>query len=353
MVNREKIEAEQIEQQKDVKLALKQSATVRDGPHRPAETRDAFSLGTYVLCLIALGVVRHLLNLRIINLALGFQALLERFVTAGMLIILVLAVFRGIDIYIIARVDEAPSRFNVNRVLKLIQAMILAIIAVSIIFVNWYAAIVSIGLISLTLGFALQNPITSFIGWIYILVRTPYTVGDRIQIGDATGDVIDVSYLDTTLWEFGGPYLSTDHPSGRIIKFPNSKVLSSMVYNYSWPIFPYIWNEVKIHVAYESDLEFLAHLMRQAVEEELGEKMRERVRVYREVLGQTPVDELDVREHPSVIFRLDDNTFVDAIVRYLVHPKEAGRVKNRLVKKLLTAVNAHAERVRFPKGDTR
>ena len=231
--------------------------------------------------------------------------------------------------------------------------MILAIIAVSIIFVNWYAAIVSIGLISLTLGFALQNPITSFIGWIYILVRTPYTVGDRIQIGDATGDVIDVSYLDTTLWEFGGPYLSTDHPSGRIIKFPNSKVLSSMVYNYSWPIFPYIWNEVKIHVAYESDLEFLAHLMRQAVEEELGEKMRERVRVYREVLGQTPVDELDVREHPSVIFRLDDNTFVDAIVRYLVHPKEAGRVKNRLVKKLLTAVNAHAERVRFPKGDTR
>jgi len=26
----------------------------------------------------------------------------------------------------------------------------------------------------------------------YILVRTPYTVGDRIQIGDATGDAIDV-----------------------------------------------------------------------------------------------------------------------------------------------------------------
>ena len=118
----------------------------------------------------------------------------------------------------------------------------------------------------------------------YILVRTPYTVGDRIQIGDATGDAIDVSYLDTTLWEFGGPYLSTDHPK---------------------------------------------------------------------CSARPPVDELDVREHPSVIFRLDDNTFVDAIVRYLVHPKEAGLVKNRLVNKLLTAVNAHRERVRFPKGDTR
>ena len=90
---------------------------------------------------------------------------------------------------------------------------------------NWYTAVVSLGLISLILGFALQTPITSFIGWIYILVRKPYRVGDRIRIGEANGDVIDVSYLDTTLWEFGGEYLSTDHPSGRIIKFPNSNVL--------------------------------------------------------------------------------------------------------------------------------
>ena len=45
---------------------------------------------------------------------------------------------------------------------------------------------------------------TSFIGWIYILVRRPYRVGDRVEIGGATGDVIHVGYIDTTLWEFGG-----------------------------------------------------------------------------------------------------------------------------------------------------
>ena len=82
-------------------------------------------------------------------------------------------------------------------------------------------------------------------GWIYIRARAPYRVGGRIRIGDAKGDVIDVSYLDTTLWEVGGDILSTDHPTGRVIKFPNSKVLSSTVYNYSWPLFPYIWNEIK------------------------------------------------------------------------------------------------------------
>ena len=57
---------------------------------------------------------------------------------------------------------------------------------------------------------------------------------NRIKIDQATGDVIDVGYLDTTLWEFGGDLLSTDHPSGRVIRFPNSKVLNSVIYNYSW-----------------------------------------------------------------------------------------------------------------------
>jgi len=41
------------------------------------------------------------------------------------------------------------------------------------------------------------------------------------------------------------------------------------------------------------------------------------------------------------------------IVRYLVHPKEAGRVKTRMIKKLLAELNKEPERVMFPKGDAR
>jgi len=199
-----------------------------------------------------------------------------------------------------------------------------------------------------------QTPMTSFLGWIYILARAPYRVGDRIKIGDATGDVIDVSYLDTTLWEFGGgDLLSTDHPTGRIIKFPNSKILSSTVYNYTWPLFPYVWNEIKFSVAYNSDLEFIAETMQRVASAEVGESMKQQIRVYRELLSQTPVNQLEVREEPSVLFRVNANTWLDVIVRYLVHPKEAGRVKTRLIKRLLTELNESPERVMFPKGDAR
>jgi small-conductance mechanosensitive channel len=264
-----------------------------------------------------------------------------------------IALFKSIDVYLIDRVDDPVAKYNIRRVLKLISWLLIAFIAISVLFVNWYAAILSVGVFSVILGLALQTTFTSFIGWIYILVRSPYRVGDRIKIEEATGDVIDVSYLDTTLWEFGGDFLSTDHPSGRVIRFPNSKVLSSAIYNYSWPLFPYVWNEIKFNVAYESDLDFVAQTMQDIAEEELGEAMLERVKTYTALLSETPVDQLQVKERPTVIFRVDGNTWLDAIIRYLVPPREAGRIKTRLVKKMLAKLNAEPDRTLFPKANAR
>jgi len=130
-------------------------------------------------------------------------------------------------------------------------------------------------------------------------------------------------------------------------------VLDSIIYNYSWALFPYIWNEIKFQIAYQSDLEFVAKTMQRVVEEEIGEEMIERVGVYRDLLARTPVDELQVHERPRVIFRVDEVTWIDAIVRYLVPPREAGSIKTRLIPKLLTALNAAPEKVMFPAGANR
>lgn len=81
--------------------------------------------------------------------------------------------------------------------------------------------------------------------------------------------------------------------------------------------------------------------------------MIERVRTWRDLLASTPVDPLEVQERPSVLFRADPNTWLDARVRYLVDPRRAGSVKTRLLTTLLARLNQHPERVRFPRGDNR
>ena len=341
---------EEVKQDADVQRALQQATPAEKTEVPLARTRDKFWIGVQLVLLIFIGALYQFLVYRLPDFA--YPLLLKLILAVGVVVVC-FTLLRLVDVYLIGRVRNAVYQYNLKRVSRLVVWLVIGFFVLTIFFQNWYTAVVSFGLISLVLGFALQTPITSFIGWIYILVREPYRVGDRIKIGAATGDVIDVNYLDTTLWEFGGDYLSTEHPSGRIIKFPNSTVLSSPVYNYTWPLFPYIWNEIKFQIAYNSDLDFVAATMKEVAEQEVGEEMMKQVAVFREILAHTPVNQLEVQERPVVLFRVSDNTWLEAIVRYLVHPKEAGRVKTRLIKELLHRLNAEPDRVLFPRDSAR
>lgn len=346
--------AEEVREKPEVREELAKT-TGEKTPREKVKARvtDKFWFVTHALLLIGCVALYYLLGSRIIPLPEARLELGRRLIRGTAFVVIVLALAKAISVYALGRIEDASTRFTLKRIEHLIAGLVIAVIVISVVFVNWYAALTALGIGSIIIGLAVQTPMTSFIGWIYLLIRRPYRVGDRIKMGDATGDVIDVSYLDTTLWEFGGQYISGDHPSGRIIKFPNSKVLEEMVWNYSWPLFPYIWNEIKFQIAYQSDLKFVAETMQRIVAEELGEEMMKRVEVFREILARTPVDELEVRARPRVIFRVDEVTWVDAIVRYLVSPRESGSMKSRLIPKLLAALNAAPEKVMFPKGDAR
>src|SRR5436853_530858 len=345
--------AEEISQQPEVRKELQRATGEKRRQKVKAQGRGKFWLVIYALVLLGCALLYLLIGSRLILLPQPIVDIAARILRGTALITLVLAIAQAASVYGLARVEDASTRFTLQRIMHLVVSLLIALIAISIIFFNLYAALAALGVGSIIIALAVQTPMKSFIAWIYILVRQPYRVGDRIKIGDATGDVIDVGYLDTTLWEFGGKYISGDHPSGRVIRVPNEKVLDEIVWNYSWPLFPYIWNEIKFQVAYQSDLKFVAETMQRIVTEEIGKEMMERVSVYRGLLARTPVDELEVREHPRVIFRVDEVTWIDAIVRYLVAPREAGPIKSRLIPKLLAALNAAPEKVMFPKGNSR
>lgn len=342
-----------LKERSDVRDALEQTThRVRRSKVVIAKRDWAWLIG-YVALMIACAALYYMLRFQVFGLPTIVTTLLRRASLGGLLILVAFTAERLINVFLLSGIKDEASRFNIRRALKFGIGVLVVAIVISVVFENWYTAVVSFGLVSLILGFALQTPITSLIGWMYLLVRTPYRVGDRIRMGDLAGDVIDVGYLDTTLWEFGGDYLSTDHPSGRIIRIPNANVLTTAVVNYSWPLFPYIWDEIRFQVAYQSDLQKITETMMRVVNEELGDEMEDRVQTYRELLEQTPVNHLEVGDHPAVIFRVSENTWIEAIVRYLVAPREAGRMKSRLIPRLLDELNEIPGAVMFPKADNR
>ncbi|WP_442795995.1 mechanosensitive ion channel family protein [Pelobium manganitolerans] len=315
--------------------------------------KQAPLLGLSALIFAVCATLFYLLKFKILPVPRLYLPLAQKIVLAAMFICLVLLANRLLKKVFGRKISDKTTLFNFERIANLFAGLLVMAIVLSVLFANWYTAMVSFGIVSLILGFALQNPITSFFGWIYILIRRPYEVGDRIRIGDVYGDVINVSYFDTTLWEVRGDYLSSDHPSGRIIRFVNSKVFDEYVYNYSWPLFPFIWNELNFYIAFESDFKFTSETIKRVAQQEIGEAMIRRVKRFKKILDDTPVDEFDVNEYPSVTLRADGNTWVQVVVRYLVEPKKSSRVKRQLFDVIMEELKKHPDKVLFPKTNMR
>ncbi|MES2454772.1 MAG: mechanosensitive ion channel domain-containing protein [Bacteroidota bacterium] len=293
-----------------------------------------------------------ILRLHMFSFSTGVSQLLTKLTLASCLIFVALTVSRFAESTVTRHAHTKSQGYNLVRVIRLLTIFVVFLIFVSFLNANWYTAAASLGIISLILGFALQTPIASLIGWVYIVIRSPFKVGDRVQIGDFKGDVVEISYLDSTLWEFAGEYLSNDLPSGRLIRFPNSLVFQQETYNYSWKKFPYIWNEIPFHVAYESDLNYIEETIRKIAKAELGD-MDEKVRELREMIKNTAVDELEVKEYPYVQFRINANTWVEVLLIYLVEPKHSGTTRTRLIRNILAELVKQPDRVMFPKSSSR
>lgn len=85
------------------------------------------------------------------------------------------------------------------------------------------AFLAGLGLLGLTVGFALQDTIKNLAGGIILLVQQPIQIGEEVGAAGFDGTVLNVN-LRTTEME------TTD---GRIVILPNSNILAGAIINYT------------------------------------------------------------------------------------------------------------------------
>jgi small-conductance mechanosensitive channel len=152
---------------------------------------------------------------------------------------------------ILRKITDMKSRYQWRKIIS----TIIAILGIIIVGRLWYEGVQSIatylGLLSAGIAIALKDLIANFAGWIYIISRKPFEVGDRIQIGNLAGDVIDLSLFEFSLLEIGN-WVDADQSTGRIIHIPNGKIFTLDLANYDKG-FKYIWNEIRVVITFESN----------------------------------------------------------------------------------------------------
>ena len=181
-------------------------------------------------------------------------------------IIVVLFVIRWIAVRIIARrTDDIRTLYQARKIASYVTVVIVLVLLGRVWFSGVQSLLTYLGLLSAGIAIALKDPLTGMAGWLFILWRRPFAVGDRIQIGDHAGDVVDVRLFQFTLLEIRN-WVDADQSTGRIIHIPNGDVFSKPVANYVRG-FRYIWHEIPVLLTFESDWRTAKSILTEVVSE--------------------------------------------------------------------------------------
>jgi len=149
------------------------------------------------------------------------------------------------------RVKDDKKAYSWNRAIVYIYTVLLIVLIGSVWVKGMKSLTTFLGLASAGLAIAMHDTIANLAGWFYIMSVKPFKVGDRIEVDNIIGDVIDLRILQFSMVECGN-WVDADQSTGRIIHIPNSKAITGAIANYEIG-FKYIWNEVPVLITFESD----------------------------------------------------------------------------------------------------
>src|ERR1700687_6494105 len=174
----------------------------------------------------------------------GSLSLLGKCFAAVIGIVFIHATFRVLEQTLPRRFGRADARYKVRKFV-VFSGYLTILLFLAILFEDRLGRLsVTLGVVGAGVAVALQDVVASVAGAFSIGFSKLYTVGDRVQIGDSRGDVIDIGLLRTALMETGN-WVSRDLYHGRGVRLPNSTVLRGSVFNYSQG-FRFVWDEINV-----------------------------------------------------------------------------------------------------------
>ena len=193
------------------------------------------------------------------------------------------------------------------------------------------------GLITAGVAVALQNPIVSIVGYFFLIGKYGIRVGDRVQVGSVTGEVVEVGLVRFHLLELSD--VSSDaEPTGRVVAFSNSVVFQSTSGLFKQiPGINFSWREIVLKFAPESDFHEIRDRVHNAIDKAFSDFREsfdtQRRRIEMSLSSITPAE---LKPRARIHFT---TSAVEVIVRFPVVTDKAGEIDERLIGELFAAID--------------
>lgn len=258
------------------------------------------------------------------------QWLNEHPVTSNIIKYLIWAVFILLIIAFLRRflrkkLPDTTIRYKSQKAVEFFGYILLILVSISFFTGNIKDFALAIGLLTAGITITLQELILSIAGSFYIFFVGVYKPGDRIEINNIKGDVIDIDSIYTTMMEIG-EWVSSDNYSGRIVKLSNAFVFKGPVYNYSKD-FPFVWDEFNLPIRYGSDIELAKKIVIKIASKTLSEYVSKSILEWNKVVSKYYIENAQV--DPTLAITMTDN-WVQFNLRYIVDYKKRRYTKHIL-----------------------
>ncbi|HID29849.1 MAG TPA: mechanosensitive ion channel [Desulfobacterales bacterium] len=255
-----------------------------------------------------------------------------KLVAAAVGILVIVVIVRVLQRSSTRYIKDSDTRYRVRKLVSFF-GYLSGIFLFGIIFSDSLGRLtVAFGVAGAGIAFALQEVIASIAGWVAVSLGRFYRIGDRIQLGGITGDVIDVGLLRTTVMECGA-WVKADLYNGRIVRVANSFVFKEPVFNYSAD-FPFLWDEIVLPVRYGSDPVVTRQILKDVADDLVGDYAVQSVTAWKKVASRYMIEEAAVE--PTVTMTANEN-WVEFTLRYIVDYKKRRSIKDQLFSRIFEA----------------
>ena len=257
----------------------------------------------------------------------------------SVLIVVILLLIRKILISLIAKnVKDPKTVYHSKRIIGYCYAFLLIILLGSVWIKGFGSIGTYLGIASAGIAIALHESISNIAGWFFILWRKPFVIGDRIQIGDTKGDVIDLRLFQFSMVEVGN-WVEAEQSTGRIIHIPNSQVMKERTANYHGG-FNYIWNEIHILVTFESNWKKTREILEKIAKEKIEHSTRQAEQQLRLAAEKYMIHFTKLT--PAVYMSARDSGVLFSI-RYIINPRQKRDSEQTIWEAILSEFEKHPD----------
>ena len=147
--------------------------------------------------------------------------------------------------HLLSRVGlDESKKFSVSNLVRYLTMFLVLLVGLGIIGIDLSALTVIFGVLGIGLGFGLQSVVANFFAGVVIIFNRPIKEGDRILVDEYEGTVMNIRLLSTVI----------NTITYETIIVPNSKLVDSTVYNYSYDDRRIIIKN-EVPVAYSADVD--------------------------------------------------------------------------------------------------